>query len=302
LKVLFLNESGVGIGLGHVTRTNALSSFLVSQGFETAMRTYECSRQGEEPGDWLSTTQWQDTNADCVIIDSYLASVEHYRAIRAVFPRVVAIDDFNRISYPVDLVINPNVFFLELDYSNQKARTIGGIDYIILRESFRKCKERGGSGSGVLLTLGGSDFRGLLPRLAGLADRLPALTIVCPESGLFEDLRSRFPGVRVLGRLTEEQMLEEYLAAAVVISGCGQSLHELAYLGVNTTGICLAPDQVLNRAYYLSSGFLNQSVDWDDSNLEDKILGSVSRVARPIAAAFDPERNLKNYVEALRSI
>lgn len=304
MKVLFLNECGVGIGLGHVTRMKALSMFLSSQDFETVTRTYECKHQGEPPGDWLSTTHWTaEQSTDCVVIDSYLATREQYAAIRSVHGRVVAIDDYNRMHYPVDLVINPNVFFDTMDYSNQTARTIGGIDYVILRESFRLCKRRAGGGSGVLVTLGGSDFRGLLPRIAALADRLPHLTIVCPEADVRDDLASRFPGQRILGRLTEQEMLEEYLAASAVISGCGQSLHELAYLGVHTTGICLASDQILNREYYLRRGFLRQSIDWNDANLEGRLIHAVtqSRAAVPVAA-FDPERNLRNYAEALRSL
>jgi len=304
MRVVFLSECGFGIGLGHVTRMSALSSFLASDGFEVSLRTYERQSENEALGDWLSDTSWMArTPADCVIVDSYLATEEHYTILRSAFARVVAIDDYNRMAYPADLVINPNVFFSSMDYSNQRARTIGGIGYLILRESFRRCKRRAVSGSGVLVTLGGSDFRALLPRLARLADRPGTMTIICPEENLRRSLQAQFPGLRICGRLTENEMLEEYLAAKTVVSGCGQSLHELAYLGVKTTGICLAPDQTLNQAYYVAQGFLRESIQWDDENLEDRVLLSIANPAVPgPAAPFDPERNLKNYTEALRAI
>ena len=77
------------------------------------------------------------------------------------------------------------------------------------------------------------------------------------------------------GMLSAQQMIEEFLSADLVISGCGQTLHELAYLGIPTIGVCINYDQRLNQEFYLSKSILTIGNHWSDHNLEENILNEV---------------------------
>ena len=300
--VLFLTEAGPEIGLGHVTRMRAVEAYLAERNVETALVVRDIS--SPDSCEWLADFSWLPDcrGFDCVVVDSYLADRSKYEILRREFSRVVAIDDYNRIVYPADLIINPNVYFSSVDYSSQSAVCVGGPCYIILCGLFRAARPSSGPTGGVLVTLGGSDCRRLLSRFGSLSETLP-LTLIVPEEAARPELKRLFPLARVLGRLDEADMLDNFLRARVVVPGCGQSLHELAYLAKNTIGIWIDDDQTGNCDYYVASGFLKQKITWDDPHLEDKVtelalkfLSSHEQRTRP---AFDPERNMENYFRHL---
>ncbi|PJZ61810.1 hypothetical protein CH376_11220 [Leptospira adleri] len=260
--------------------------------------------------DWLNESRWYTElqRYDFIIMDSYLAGSELIKRINDHSNKLVVIDDFNRIEYSADLLINPNVFFSKIDYQNQKCKTIGGSDFVILRESFRdrkkieKTKEKK-----ILISIGGSDYRRLLPKLASLSLKFEDVTIVCPESDLLTDLTVRFPNVRLLGHLNEARMVSEISSARIVISGCGQSLNELYNLQKNTIGICIDHDQILNQEYYYEIGFLRSKLSWDSSNLLEEIEEMISNLFLdpfeiPFPNNFNPTQNLQNYIRSLEAL
>src|SRR5690349_18106805 len=89
---------------------------------------------------WLQDLQQALAYKDCkaVIVDSYLAHKDIYSKLYAAFKKVIAIDDYNRLEYCATALINPNVFFDDIDYSSQAIKCIGGKDYVILRKEFRQ--------------------------------------------------------------------------------------------------------------------------------------------------------------------
>ena len=108
-----------------------------------------------------------------VLVDSYLADEAIFRTLRQAFEISVAIDDFDRISYEVDLVLCPNASFKKVGYpSGGVARKIvGGPSLVIIRRSIHElrhvfkvreeiCK--------VLITVGGHDTHNLIPPIIRL--------------------------------------------------------------------------------------------------------------------------------------
>jgi UDP-2,4-diacetamido-2,4,6-trideoxy-beta-L-altropyranose hydrolase len=61
------------------------------------------------------------------------------------------------------------------------------------------------------------------------------------------------------------------LESDVVISASGQTLHELAILGVPTISVCTSDNQKLNHMYYFNKGFLATQLYWDDPILLERI-------------------------------
>lgn len=282
-KLLILTEAGDNIGFGHYMRCSAIQQEARKQGIDTEMclfvnGNYELAINGRKCN-WLEDKSIlkQYPESSTLLIDSYIATENHYSFFKENFKNVAVIDDYNRITYNADILINPNPYFDKIDYSNQNVKSVGGKDFTIFREAFRKKPGAYNPGKNVknlLVTIGGTDFREILPQIieAGLQSGIPNITVVSPD---LTSANSE-PRIRMVGQQTAEEMWTLYNWADVVIAGCGQTLHELALLGKPAIGICLDIDQKLNQEYYLEKYYLQEKINWDDTNLGEKIIFSLN--------------------------
>jgi spore coat polysaccharide biosynthesis predicted glycosyltransferase SpsG len=277
LNIIILTEAGKTIGFGHYTRCSSLYQALTKAGNQVRFVVYENEYAINDPNlqslNWLKSIKalYSVSTNEIAIVDSYLADENTYIQLAERFNKVVAIDDYNRISYPVDVVINPNVFFEDIDYSNQNAKCLGGKDYVILRPEFTQVEPYISDIDNIqhiLITIGGSDFRNLLPKLISICEqqKCPNITVIDPENKV-----SNLKHIKVLPAQSAKQMLHEMQGADLVISACGQTLHELVALQKPTIGICLDIDQVPNQNFYVKNGFLLTKIEWNDENIEYKI-------------------------------
>lgn len=282
IKLLILTEAGDGIGFGHYTRCSAIRNAALNLNIDCLTVVNWIGEQlfPEENMavswiDDLETVTNRFHDYDTVIIDSYKLPVEGYQFLKPHFDKLIVIDDYNRISYPADLLINPNVYFNEMDYSNQSAQCYGGEEYIILRDDFRNYKHNSEKrlGNKLLITLGGSDFNNLLPIICEAIQHFKSfhVTVICPEKEKTNILSKKFPHFIFKGSLSSLEMFEEFLVSDIVISGCGQTLHELASLGKPTIGIRVGDDQLLNQAFYFKKGFLSHLISHDDIDIHQQL-------------------------------
>jgi UDP-2,4-diacetamido-2,4,6-trideoxy-beta-L-altropyranose hydrolase len=280
-KLTILTESGKDIGFGHYTRCTALFLCLIKHGFNVRFYVYEKEYYNNDSFiisfDWLNKNDqiFPRSKDEKVLIDSYLADINIFLKLKEKFETLIIIDDYNRIKYPADYIINPNVFCFNLDYSNQKAKIIGGKEYVILRSEFINApfvKFHEKDELNLLVTIGGSDFRNLLPTLISILKNIEInITIIAPEGNL-----ESTQNIIILGKQSSEQMVCEIQKADIVISACGQTLHELVALGKSTIGICLDIDQVPNQNYYFDNFFLRDKIFWNDLDLKNKILNQIN--------------------------
>jgi len=281
-NVTILTEVGKDIGYGHYTRCSSLYQALTNFGNQVRFLVYEneyvLNDSKIQSLNWLKSIHSISPISanEIVIIDSYLAVENTYKQLAERFYKVIAIDDYNRIRYPVDVVINPNLFFEDIDYSNQTAVCIGGKGYVILRKEFTNVEPlviENGTLENILITIGGSDFRNLLPKLISICEHQKGtnITVIDPESKITHQQH-----LRVLPAQSVAQMVHEMKRADVVISACGQTLHELVALQKPTIGICLDIDQVPNQSFYYKHGFLSSTIQWYDKNIDNKIVDQLN--------------------------
>lgn len=312
---LFLTEAGDGIGFGHLSRVSALADYFRSNAASVRLLVH-CKGPGLYLGhngsifDWISEEATAESTKpwDAIFIDSYLAGPDVYSGYRQGCRRLIVLDDYNRIEYPADILINPGLNFNPRLYVNQKARCIGGSEYLIFRSAFRQGYKTPVTPvkDSILVTVGGSDYRRLLQKLAGLSADFPHITILCPEEAPRAELMARFPNLRVLGPLNEHEILNQYQLAEIVVSGCGQSMNELALLSKKAVGLLIGDDQENNAQFYLRNGFLATTITWDDPDLLSKVRGEIIRLrSEPTKHdshrrhAWDPEANMQNYFRLL---
>lgn len=286
-NVLFLTEAGTGIGFGHLMRSLALQSFFSRKNIDTLFflncmgNEYTNHNESIEVIDWLKDLSKVKESANVyniVVVDSYLANRDYYSFLKTIFKRVIAIDDYNRIVYDVDLIINPNIFGDFLDYSNQFAKIISGKNYIILRDSFLDIEQNfivRENIQKILVTLGGSDYKNILPDILNvIKDMNYKINIVTGSENYKRKLKNTYTenNLTFYGYVDGHKMVRLMLNSDIVISAAGQTLNELAYMGVPTISICIDEDQILNLEAYYKNGFLLDKIFWRDTDIFKKLV------------------------------
>lgn len=285
-NILFLTEAGDGIGLGHLTRCLALQTFFLNNySYSKILLNLKGKRYFKYDANiqcinWLKEIKKVKIYAidyKIAIVDSYIASPEFYSFLKTIFEKVIAIDDYNRIVYPVDLILNPNIFCNKLDYSNQFVNIIGGRDFVILRDSILEKGQEFIVKKNIqklIITLGGNDYRNLLPVIVNSL-KIPDFKIDIIAGT--EDYKKRLQNllsknnITFFGYTENCKMASLLFDADIVISGAGQTLNELAYLGVPTISICVDDDQKFNIQAFYENGFLLDTLFWNDKDLINKL-------------------------------
>lgn len=277
-------EAGDGIGFGHLMRCRAIADAFQDLHWKVIIHLFWKGNNCPSDGD-LNVYDWhakplidEGSTAQIALIDSYLAGAEVYKSIAQKCSFVCAIDDYNRLVYPVSLVLNPGITAGRIDYSNQVADVLEGKSFILLRAEVRNAKKDLQAVKedlkAITITVGGSDVHQLLPRLGNLVQEVLSsaqIRIILPDVQQAEALRRELPRVNVLGRQTASEMVDLFQSSDLVISACGQTLHELACLGTPFIGILTGDDQRYNQAYYIENGILRGALRFDDTDLEEKI-------------------------------
>ena len=278
MKAIILTEGGRNIGFGHTIRSIALyhsfeSKGIISKIVISADETLEYFLEGLNYSifNWLKDER-EALNLikgyDIVVIDSYLANESLYKEISNENNGcLVMIDDYNRLNYPNGIVINPSVYGEKINYSrNNDTTNLLGNDYIILRKEFwsppKKIIER--KIENVLMTFGGRGYSDLLQ------STIKYLREFFNFNFITIDLERE--------RFSAKQMIDLMLKADICISGGGQTLHELARIGLPTVGICFADKQLQNLKEWNDKGFLGFAGWHTDKSLKEKVKAIINEM------------------------
>lgn len=146
------------IGSGHVMRCIAIANSLKKVGIESVFITAD--RESEKiinsygysiiclDSIWNQLEYETDTlsnlivknNIDKILIDSYYVTEKYLMSLRQ-HTKIIYMDDLSKFIYPVDVLINYNIYAKRLKYkkcySNMKTKLLLGCEYVPLREEFR---------------------------------------------------------------------------------------------------------------------------------------------------------------------
>jgi len=284
-KVLILTEGGPNIGFGHLTRCNSIAEALVRRGASVLMVIHSDKLTVEHfcshPFVILNWVDEPDliwpliTDQNLVIIDSYLASRSFYQRVSERVPMAAYLDDDNRMAYPKGVVINGSLAPEQLGYLNSSnLNYLVGWKYILLRHEFWPPSSFTINNEirNVMLTLGGDDFRDLTPRLLqAINRRYPTIHKRVVITHLFKN----FNGIQSLGDAFTEWVVEPDAGRMrllmencdLAISAGGQTLYELARIGLPTLVVRIADNQLSNIEGFVQKGAVGFVGAWDDPGL-----------------------------------
>lgn len=222
-------------------------------------------------------------HADIIIIDSYLADRGFYEKISEITGLPLYIDDTMRIDYPRGIVINGGINALQMGYKTKNDIVyLLGPEYAPLRREFWDVpeKEIREDIESVLVTFGGDDMRNMTSNILSL--------LVENYSELSKNIviGNGFQNIDEIGRISDkrtnlvyspcaEEMKRIMLESDIAISGGGQTLYELARIGVPTIAVAVADNQMNNVKGWEEAGFIEYAGWWEDGDLFRNIERSV---------------------------
>ncbi len=245
--VVFRFDAGEPIGLGHLRRCEALM-----EGFEThgLKRFAILTRTPAHVHEWLGEralivplqakhfaaelAEWarflETAIVRYAVVDRYGISDRYLKKLRGQVPVLVAISDEVLLGdYPVQAVLNPNVYGEKLSYpSSTGARCFLGPRYALIRQEFFRYRSRGENLkiNTLFAALGGYAEEGLFDRIEKAAALLSPVPKLLKAGGR----------VKKMGQLVSQ--------ARMAVSAAGVTTSELCYLGVPMLLVVLAQNQL----------------------------------------------------------
>ena len=189
-----------------------------------------------------------------ILVDSYYVTEKYLAALKK---RITTIymDDIYAFSYPVDMLINYNIYGEEMGYEKDAAfadtKLLLGTEYVPLREEFSAAEQqRTAADGGILITTGGSDSFNLAGQLLMEAMKYDALKekeyhvvsgSLNPHIGELQALAQKHENIHIHCNVTN--MAELMAESEVALSAGGSTLYELCAMGVPVIAFSFAENQ-----------------------------------------------------------
>ncbi len=297
-EVLIITEGGKKIGFGHLTRCVALYQALKLRRFWPQFIVKgDSSVIGFLKGKNYKRFDWIRDRArllsllkgkDVVIVDSYLADKRFYSQISWLARVPVYIDDNNRLEYPRGIILNSSIYADRLNYNGKNnAECLIGPAYSLLRKEFWRSqkKEIRKKVTCLMLTLGGNDEKQIMPSILRLLIKDYSLLRkkVIIGKGFNNRLINKLKKIKdknvdLIFYPEAKEMKKIMLESDIAISAAGQTLYELASIGIPTIVLAVAQNQLNNAKGWQETGLIDYAGSWKDTRLLHNLTRSINRL------------------------
>jgi UDP-2,4-diacetamido-2,4,6-trideoxy-beta-L-altropyranose hydrolase len=289
MKVFIVTEGGGELGFGHLTRCTSLYQAFEKRGISPVLiingdkivRDW-LKDENHEIYNWLKEKKRllrSIENADIIILDSYLSDYELYEKVSLLAKVPVYIDDNKRLDYPWGTVVNGTVYANELNYPcKRKCNYLLGSQYVPIRKEFWDVpdKEIKRNIETIMVTLGGDNARNLTAEVLRLLnENFPSLNkvvVIGKGSDNTLQIESKDDKTHFLYCPDAEGMKKAMLESDVAISAGGQTLYELARVGLPTIAIAVADNQMNNVRGWQKAGFIEYAGRWEDEAVLSNVI------------------------------
>lgn len=277
-------DANAEIGIGHITRCLAIAAELKKLGQEIIFITADeypaqiIKQTGIKNiilnSNWKTPTEEttaliskiKEFSADTILTDSYYISSEYFEKLNR---HVVTayIDDFGEQAFPVDILINYNIYSDQIPYPSlygADTKLLLGTKYAPLRTEFRykPYKAVRDRITRILVTTGGTDPYGISYALCESILRDPyfkgaELTAVAgqfyKDSKKLVELSDLYPRLSVVRNIS---MSEIMMKCDTAISAGGTTLYELCACGTPSVIFGFADNQMRAREAFDKKGIM----------------------------------------------
>ncbi len=289
MKIFIITEGNSEVGFGHISRCRALyqafeekniNPCFIINGDDSVVELLDHSNYILL--NWLNESSKLYkiiNNSDIVIIDSYLADYSIYKKISDISRISVFIDDNIRMDYPPGIILNSLIYADKLGYLNAENRVyLLGVKYCMLQKEFweKVNKEINKEIQIIMISFGGNDMRNLTPKIIQLLIKInrnfkKKIVIGRGYKNIEEIKKYKDNSCELFYYPDIKQMKKIMLDSDLAISGGGQTLYELASIGIPCISIAVAKNQLDNVNAFEEAGINFYAGWWEDTNLLKRI-------------------------------
>lgn len=319
--ILIFTESLSTTGLGHLGRCTALAEILIESGNKVEIILHsDGTGLGGEIKVTIEVLNWKsekELNKICnrkkpklIIVDSYLANTKDYIKISNKVPKLICVDDMQRIEYPKDsIILNPGFGGRFIDYDNRRHKIFTGPGYALLRKPFRKPIKYQPIRTNierVLITVGGDDKKNIVPQLLDIVNsefsNWRKEVIVGPSFKNLEKIKQNSDSNTYLHQgLSALEIRDLMLDVDLAITAGGQTTYELAKCGIPMIVMEIVENQRKNIQGFMSED-LALFINLDNMNQFPFLLKENLDFLSPRKNRFDYRNRLINFFSQFNSV
>lgn len=223
-----------------------------------------------------------------ILVDSYQVTEKYLKFLKR-FGQVIYIDDVHSFEYPVDCVINGNIYGEQMEY--RVPISLRGCKYAMLRKEFSLEKNKR-EPKNILITTGGSDPYGFTEKIIEHILNDPVLKkeqydVVCGKfSGSYEklcELGKKHSNFHIHQNVKEMWKLMQ--KAKVAVTAGGTTMTELSCMGVPMVGFSFADNQKKVVQTFYEEGYAHFGADYE--TLGDAIFENMCRAIKELVVNED---------------
>lgn len=237
MQALLFADFLLGVGLGHLSRSEALKAELEALGFAVTLLDSTL----------LDSTLKHPQSYDFIAIDSYILPLDSYLLASKRAKICLYFDDTLRLPYPKGILLNnaPSVDVLAYQRTYPNHILFLGNSYTLMRPAFRfqTTPPLHSILKNCLITLGREDILHLnSPLIQALSQSFPALKLHC----ITKDSSNLPQCVTTYFQLSAQEMAQCIRSMDICICSCGQSLREILSCGIPAIALEIASNQNAN--------------------------------------------------------
>jgi UDP-2,4-diacetamido-2,4,6-trideoxy-beta-L-altropyranose hydrolase len=294
MRTLIFTEGGSISGFGHISRCSSLYDELAIRGINVEFIIFGDSNPLEiikekkyKVANWLSANFLKEyiKEDDLCIVDSYLVNEDLLNVISTLAAKTLYIDDNGIVTYPRGIVVNPALSTANISYKKSEENNyLLGPQYIILRPPFVQAKREGVRSvvKEILITLGGSDTRSLIPLIiheisSNYSNFIFNVVSSTPLKCAVEK-NSNCSKINFFENITAEEMKKIMLKSDVAIAAAGQTTYELMATQTPFIPIMIVDNQINNLSGLEQFNLIQNVIDSNEPDFLKKLLVDFERI------------------------
>lgn len=311
-KLIIRVDGNAEIGSGHVMRCISISNAAKKMGIDVVFITADesfidvfdtnglkvrilntiYSRMDTEIE--LFCAILEEEKPDYILVDSYYVTFNYLKVLKA-YAKLIYIDDVLTFPYPVDVLINYNIYASKVLYKTlyngyEMPKLLIGGYYTPLREEFQNIDAIGVdlTVENVLFSAGGADSERIAYKFV---DKIVSSKKMKKVNfhiviGSFEPDKDKIEAIaathnNIITHKNVDKMSDLMRKCDVAISAAGFTLYELCSCGVPTITYILADNQILGATTFESMGLMINAGDYRYCpSLMDNLINSIESLSQ----------------------
>ncbi len=227
-------------------------------------------------------------NIQLLIVDSYNVTEKYFLELKNNINKLGYIDDINKFTYPVDILINGNIYGEIMDYKKYFSNEIMllGSRYNLIRDEFKNLpnKKINKEIKDVMITTGGSDPYNITTNIINMFSDTKQLNDVRLHTVVGRGFTNK-KELKVLANKNNNIILYEdvkymskiMLKCDLAISSGGSTLYELCSTGTPTITFIIADNQINNVEYMKRRGYMD-TLGWYSDITKENLLKMINNL------------------------